>query len=146
MKTLLFIMGFSEEGLTRLQTIKNQTYYLNDLLNEIEKGNEDISYEIDYLKKANNLFDMILYGAGFFKKKYNHDNSISLNDYYGLFALAKDNGLFEDVKDMKGLRQKLLGYKIILRDIKKRKEIPQDNQEEYQSMKNFLIEYNKLLQ
>ena len=137
---------FSGVGLIRARTIKNQTFYLNEFIKNIENKDDDIfPKEYQGLEKACEIFDMILYGAGCFKKKYMHSNAISMDDYHSLFELARVNGLLEDVKDINGLRKKFVGYKRVIRDIKRNKKIPQENKEVYEDMKNFLIGYYNVL-
>ena len=139
-------MTMSEEGLSRLKAMENQAYYLFTLLEEIQDKEDILPQEYRYLENANEIFDTILYGAGYFEDEYLHDHSLNLNDYYILFSYAKEI-LKNKVKTMEDLKNEFDLYRKLIDSVRDEKAAPDSghDQDIYTSIKDFFMKYYEAL-
>lgn len=133
-------MELTEEGLKHLRKVENKACFLSFLLIDIEDRMLK-DFEYDSLDEANQIFDMILYGAGYCEDKYMHDKSMELSDYCILSNHLKKN-LETNFETKESLKEEYNLYRSVLEDIKRDKKIPEEGSQGkvYQRMKHFLGE------
>ena len=140
-------MPFTKEGFQRIRTIGNHISELSNLFEEIEKKDIEIyPREYNYLEKGEEILNYILYGADINCVPIPNKN-LSLDDYCGIFEIAKYGGLINNIKHYDEFRKIFFEYKDILKQIRETKELPTNKKElqKYEKIRDFFSEYNKIL-